>query len=121
MRPLTPLTPAFEVVRAIAPEERAAPEKMCTLPTCAPARTTISPPAPLFPLPIPRITCPALPDVDEPVERDIEPPVPELLVPVAKVIAPDTPAVPELTVVKLSEPVDVAVPAPEANETDPPV
>jgi hypothetical protein len=81
----------------------------------------MKPPDPLVPLPTAIRTDPPRPSVAAPVPTDMAPLLPESAVPVLKTSIPLMPAVPELALLMLIRPDDVAVPSPDPMLKVPPV
>jgi len=127
MLPLTPAVPEFAVLNVNAPLLVLLPNPVTTetdppvTSVLSPALATRRPPAPLSPPPTTTLILPPVPDVAVPVLITIEPLLPLEDVPVLSEIAPLTPVEPASDVSTLNAPLEVAVPNPDARETDPPV
>jgi hypothetical protein len=98
--PLTPDTPALNVLSAIEPLDVAIPDPDARE-TAPPVRTVLipaidtrSPPAFAVPVPTLIMISPPFPPVAAPVDTAMKPLVPELVVPVVKLSIPLVPAVP---------------------------
>ena len=87
----------------------------------SPAVVVTTLPVPLSPLPTVTVTEPPRPTVATPVPIEIEPLLPELVVPLLKDSKPLGPALPALTLFTTMAPLDVVVPAPDADVMNPPV